>query len=633
MRNSATELQELRIKNKLSKLFLTMSDEKLLYAEALKIITDAFASQFGAFGYCTDDGSFVIPAVTREVYRDQCQVEDKEIIFANADFCGIRQKALTEKKSFYDNSGPFSTPAGHIPIENTMVAPIIFRKKIISAIHIANKAGGYSDKDLRLLDAITDHLAPVLAARLEKDREENKRRQAEEALRDSEELHRITIENITDPLFITDDQGNFTYICGNVPHLLHYSVEEIRAMGNLKQLAGNDLFTMIAQSSAGEICNINCMIADKKGIHRHFLTNVKRVAIRNGSLLFTFHDVTELKHAADALRQSEYQWREFFDNMSSGMAVYKAVDEGRDFIFKDINRSGMKICKVTREEIVGRSVRQVLPGVVDMGLFAVFQRVWKTGLSENHPVSHYQDNRISQWMKNYVFRLPSGEIVAVFDDIITEQIIALKEVQKNERKFRRLLESTCTVPWELDLASGKFTFMGKQIETILGYPADSWLDMQTWVDRLYEEDRKYAVAFCNNETRKEKDHDFTYRAVHADGTIKWIQDIISVVRGNNGPEKLIGFMIDITAKKNIEKEKVLLENNLRHAQQMETIGTLAGGIAHDFNNILGSIIGYADLMAEDVPPGSQFAADLEQILTAGHKAKNLVQQILAFSHQ
>ncbi|MCJ7616390.1 MAG: histidine kinase, partial [Desulfobacterales bacterium] len=115
--------------------------------------------------------------------------------------------------------------------------------------------------------------------------------------------------------------------------------------------------------------------------------------------------------------------------------------------------------------------------------------------------------------------------------------------------------------------------------------------------------------------------------------IKWIQDIVSVVHGSNGPEKLIGFMIDLTAKKNNEKEKVLLENNLRHAQQMEAIGTMAGGIAHDFNNILGSIIGYAELMADDVPPGSQLAADLEQILTAGHKAKNLVQQILAFSRQ
>ena len=97
MRNSATELQELRIKNKLSKVFLTISDEKL-YAEVLKIITAAFASQFGIFGYFTDDGSFVIPAVTREVYWDQCQVEDKEIIFAKADFCGIWQKALNEKQ-------------------------------------------------------------------------------------------------------------------------------------------------------------------------------------------------------------------------------------------------------------------------------------------------------------------------------------------------------------------------------------------------------------------------------------------------------------------------------------------------------------------------------------------------------
>jgi signal transduction histidine kinase/ActR/RegA family two-component response regulator len=82
-----------------------------------------------------------------------------------------------------------------------------------------------------------------------------------------------------------------------------------------------------------------------------------------------------------------------------------------------------------------------------------------------------------------------------------------------------------------------------------------------------------------------------------------------------------------------QKNRTRLEQELMQAQKMEAIGTLAGGIAHDFNNILGAILGYADLALEDCPPGSQVARDLEEVIQAGNRARDLVKQILAFSRQ
>ena len=91
--------------------------------------------------------------------------------------------------------------------------------------------------------------------------------------------------------------------------------------------------------------------------------------------------------------------------------------------------------------------------------------------------------------------------------------------------------------------------------------------------------------------------------------------------------------VDITDQKKAEAEKEYLQSQLIHAQKMEAIGTLAGGIAHDFNNILGAMLGYAEMVREDSPEGSLAAKDLDQVLTAGHRAKELVKQILAFSRQ
>jgi PAS domain S-box-containing protein len=99
------------------------------------------------------------------------------------------------------------------------------------------------------------------------------------------------------------------------------------------------------------------------------------------------------------------------------------------------------------------------------------------------------------------------------------------------------------------------------------------------------------------------------------------------------PHQFACIFADITERKKAEDERKSLQHQLQQAQKMEAIGTLAGGIAHDFNNILGAVIGYAELAREDSPPGSTAALDLDQVIKASHRAKDLVKQILAFSRQ
>jgi signal transduction histidine kinase/CheY-like chemotaxis protein len=90
---------------------------------------------------------------------------------------------------------------------------------------------------------------------------------------------------------------------------------------------------------------------------------------------------------------------------------------------------------------------------------------------------------------------------------------------------------------------------------------------------------------------------------------------------------------DVTERKRAEEEKKKLEEQLRHSQKMEAIGTLAGGIAHDFNNILGAIIGYTELASDDLPDFSITKKNLFQVLAAANRAKDMVKQILAFSRK
>lgn len=92
-------------------------------------------------------------------------------------------------------------------------------------------------------------------------------------------------------------------------------------------------------------------------------------------------------------------------------------------------------------------------------------------------------------------------------------------------------------------------------------------------------------------------------------------------------------LFDITDRKQAETERQKLEGQLRQAQKMEAIGTLAGGIAHDFNNILGAILGNVGLARQDLSPGHPVMQNLDQILKASQRAAGLVRQILAFSRR
>ena len=130
-------------------------------------------------------------------------------------------------------------------------------------------------------------------------------------------------------------------------------------------------------------------------------------------------DITDRKRAEKALVASEIRFRKLFDNMSNAVAVYEAVDGGEDFVFKDFNSFAEKVERVRREEVLGKRVTEVFPGVREFGFLEIFKKVWITGKPEYLPATLYKDERslAPSWRENHIFKLPSDEIVAIYEDI------------------------------------------------------------------------------------------------------------------------------------------------------------------------------------------------------------------------
>ncbi|MEJ2233013.1 MAG: PAS domain S-box protein [Syntrophobacterales bacterium] len=149
------------------------------------------------------------------------------------------------------------------------------------------------------------------------------------------------------------------------------------------------------------------------------------------------------EHLDETLRENRARYKAMFKNAMNGIAIYSAVNDSADFIFVDFNRAAEKIENIKKEALIGKSVLEIFPGIKAFGLFEVFQRVWATGKPEHHPVGIYKDARIEGWRENYVYKLPSGEIVAAYSDE-TERKRAEEELRKSTQALgERVKELNC----------------------------------------------------------------------------------------------------------------------------------------------------------------------------------------------
>jgi PAS domain S-box-containing protein len=209
-----------------------------------------------------------------------------------------------------------------------------------------------------------------------------------------------------------------------------------------------------------------------------------------------------------------------FNHVSSGIAIYEAKNGGEDFIFVDFNPAAEQIENIKKEELIGKCVTEVFPGVKQFGLFDVFRRVYKTGTPEHHPISVYKDERIAGWRENRVFQLPSGHVVAVYDDISSRKQTELV-ARMTDQCFRAIADYT--YDWEVWVGpTGRVLWTNPAATRITGYSIKEIMAMSDYpAPVIFEEDRNRMRRAFRSACKGSTGNDVQFRIVRKDGKIIW----------------------------------------------------------------------------------------------------------------
>ena len=237
-----------------------------------------------------------------------------------------------------------------------------------------------------------------------------------------------------------------------------YSINELVGMDGLLLIAPDDRAFVMDQITSG--CE---EVYEAYGIRKNQEVYPLQLQARNipynGKQVraVEFRDITERKLAERASKENAFSFQSLFNEMSAGAAIYKVLNDGeygKDYIIQDFNKAALKAEGKEKTEVLGRSLYDLRPNIDQYGLIPIFQSVWKTGEPAYYPSKMYADEHFSNYYENRVYKLPSGEIVAIFEDV-TEKKLAEDSVRKQNDLFASLLKLLPVGVFMVDSIEGK----------------------------------------------------------------------------------------------------------------------------------------------------------------------------------
>ncbi len=338
------------------------------------------------------------------------------------------------------------------------------------------------------------------------------------------------------------------------------------------------------------------------------------------------HDITERKQAEGLIRKGERKFRAIYEQAPTGIATLDSLS-GR---FTQINQKYCDIAGYSQEEMLDLTFQDIthpddLQADLDhmqqllAGRVSSFQ-MEKRYLQKNGQVIWVHLTCVPLWLKATDLR----QHIAMVEDITyrKQAEVALRE---SEERFRLLSEAIPQQVWTAN-PDGSLDYVNQRVMEYFDRPREKLIG-QEWQEVLHPDDLPACLEHWATARSTLQPYEIEFRLRRKDGIYRWHLSRALPIFGPDGQvKKWFGTNTDLTDVKQLEAQ-------IRQGQKMEAIGTLAGGIAHDFNNILMAIMGFVELAKINMSKSENPEKNLNEVLIAGRRARELVQQILTFSRE
>jgi len=370
----------------------------------------------------------------------------------------------------------------------------------------------------------------------------------------------------------------------------------------------------------------------KNGDVAWVIVRVTAIRDNDGSIKYwlgLMEDITDHKKAKEALAESEKKFRMLFESSAEGILVAQIEDQKFHYANRTIcNMLGYGPEELTRMGVQDIHPKEDLPFVLDE--FKALARGEK-GLAENIPCLRKDGTKIFVNINSTKMLIDGVDCnVGLFQNI-SERLKSEEALRQSEEKYRSILEGIEEGYFEVDLA-GNFTFFNEALHKILGFTLEELLGTNNREYTSKETAKKIFRVFNRVYNTGRPARVLNYEITTKDGSKKILELSTSLMQdSNHKPIGFRGIARDVTENLTAEKEKERMAAQIRQAQKMEAIGTLAGGIAHDFNNLLMGFQGNLSLMLMEMSPDNPYFEFLTNMEDYVKRGSDLTRQILGFA--
>ncbi|MFH0965063.1 MAG: PAS domain S-box protein, partial [Planctomycetota bacterium] len=278
-------------------------------------------------------------------------------------------------------------------------------------------------------------------------------------------------------------------------------------------------------------------------------------------------EVAQRRQTEEELRASEHRFRGIFDYTSVGILVVEPATDGSDFIIRHMNGAAERIAKLQDRQAIGKGLFEVFPDLREHGLPEAFLSVWTTGRPEHPPAFFYKDDRISLWLEGHGSRLPTGQLVLMFDDV-TERKKAEDALRESEARYRALFEGAGEGILVADAETRRFKYANQAICRMFGYTEAELIRLG--IEKIHpKEDLPHIVSEFDAQVRGEKLLAPALPCLRKDGTV-FYADVVSATVVIGGRKCNAGFFTDVTERN--RAEDALRESREKFQSMVDNIG-------------------------------------------------------------